>query len=151
MHTFTAAPETSLAVRNQVVRQTCCRHTKTSLTPPPFVLLFSCFLWLLCLLWWVHYSFSPPAMFSFSLSPPRGIAMHMPGVDRGTEKPVECLRGSVEEYTSVCEREWEFFSLLCLLFFYPPCSFSHVFIFPLLHNLRYKLQGFLLAPPGLNF
>lgn len=45
---------------------------------------------------------------SFPLSSflPRGIAMHRPGVDRGTEKPVDdSLHGNVEEYASVYERE----------------------------------------------
>ena len=56
----------------------------------------------------------------------------MPGVDRGTEKPVDdCLHGNGEEYANVYEREWELFSLLfafllpslcfwCFVFFPPP-------------------------------
>lgn len=37
---------------------------------------------------------------------PRGIRMHGPDVDHGTENPVDnCLVGNVEEYTSVSERE----------------------------------------------
>lgn len=66
--------------------------------------------------------------FPLSSSLPRGIAVHMPGVDRGIEKPVDdCLHGNVEEYASVYEREWELFSLCAFLS--PSLFFSLCFCF----------------------
>lgn len=87
----------------------------------------------------------PCLVFPLSSTPPRGIAMHTPDVDCGTEKPVDdCLHGNGEEYVHVHERELELFSLLfvfSLPFFYLwlwcYCFFVCLFVFLFLQYSSY--------------
>ena len=73
----------------------------------------------------------PCLVFLPSSSPPRGIAVRMPGVDRGTEKPVDdCLHGNLEEYASVYKGEWGFFSMFAFLFFSLFSFVSLCLVFP---------------------
>lgn len=81
----------------------------------------SCFLWVLYLYWWVHYSSSPP------LYP--GVLLRIGLVLIVAQKSLlMTLHGNVEEFASVYEREWELFSLLPAFFsvcFFPPPQSPH--------------------------